>query len=230
MTSVQIPFRHPTTVLTAGPTGCGKTQFLLRLIAAKAIQPPPERIVCVYGEWQDAYDDLRNITQKLSAQLQFIHNPNAEEMEKLYESFNSRTRNLLIIDDQMANTQIKSDQGSSITKLFTQGSHHRNLTIIYIVQNIFNQSKEMRNVSLNSHYLVLFKNPRDKTQARTLGQQMFPSHPGFLLAAYEDAIKGKYGYLLIDLHPSSEDSVRIRTHIFDSSSTIYQPPVPIKGL
>jgi hypothetical protein len=27
--------------------------------------------------------------------------------------------------------------------------HHRNLSIIYIVQNIFHQSKEMRNISLN---------------------------------------------------------------------------------
>jgi cellulose biosynthesis protein BcsQ len=130
----------------------------------------------------------------------------------------------------MANSQIKSDQGSSITKLFAQGSHHRNLTIIYIVQNIFNQSKEMRNVSLNSHYLVLFKNPRDKTQARTLGQQMFPSNPGFLLAAYEDAVKQRYGYLLIDLHPSSDDRLRVRTGIFDKATTVYQPALPIKTM
>ena len=31
---------------------------------------------------------------------------------------------------------------------FTKGSHHRNLSIIYIVQNIFHQGKEMRNISL----------------------------------------------------------------------------------
>lgn len=229
MPSIQVPLQHPTTVLSAGPTGCGKTQFLLKLIAAGGIQPPPERIVCVYGEWQDAYDRLREIAQKLRATVQFIHNPNSEEMAQLYESFNPRTRNLLIIDDQMANSQIKSDQGSSITKLFTQGSHHRNLTIIYIVQNIFNQSKEMRSVSLNSHYLVLFKNPRDKTQARTLGQQMFPSQPGFLLSAYEDAVKQRYGYLLVDLHPSSEDGVRVRTGIFDKHTTVYLPPTPIKA-
>jgi len=228
MTTVEIPLIHPTTVLIAGPTGCGKTQFLLRLLAERAVQRPPERIVCVYGEWQPAYNKIQEIARKQSAKLQFIHNPNAEVLANLYDSFNSNTRNLLIIDDQMSNNDIKSDQGSSITKLFTQGSHHRNLTIIYIVQNIFNQSKEMRNVSLNSHYLVLFKNPRDKTQARTLGQQMFPSHPGFLLQAYEDAMKQKYGYLLVDLHPASDDSTQIRTRIFGETH-VYRPLTPIKG-
>ena len=228
MTSIQVPLRHPTTVLSAGPTGCGKTQFLLKLIAEGGIQPPPQRIVCVYGEWQPAYDELRKIAAKLGANIQFVHNPDSDAMAQLYESFNTHTRNLLIIDDQMANSQIKSDQGSSITKLFAQGSHHRNLTIIYIVQNIFNQSKEMRNVNLNSHYLVLFKNPRDKTQARTLGQQMYPSNPGFLLTAYEDAVKQRYGYLLVDLHPSSDDRLRVRSGIFDKATTVYQPVTPIK--
>ncbi len=182
----------------------------------------------MYGEWQEAYDKLRIIAErKLKANIQFIHNPDAVGMAQLYDSFRPRTRNLLIMDDQMGNSQIKSDQGGSITKLFTQGSHHRNLTIIYIVQNVFNQSKEMRNVSLNSHYLVLFKNPRDKTQARILGQQMFPMEPGFLSAAYEDAIRRKFGYLLIDLHPSSDDATRVRTDIF-GSTVVYQPAKPIK--
>lgn len=231
MQSIQVPLRHPTTILSAGPTGCGKTQFLLRLIAMGGIQPMPQRIVCVYGEWQGAYDELRRIAKSIPAVIEFIHNPDSEAMGQLYESFKVSTRNLLIIDDQMANSQIKNDQGGSITKLFTQGSHHRNLTIIYIVQNIFNQSKEMRNVSLNSHYLVLFKNPRDKTQARTLGQQMYPTNPGFLLDAYEDAVKTQYGYLLIDLHPSSDDSFRVRSNIFDKSlgTTIYKPTMPIKA-
>ena len=230
MTSVQVPLRHQTTVLCAGPTGCGKTQFLLRLIAEGGIQPSPQRIICVYGEWQPAYDKLREIAKKLRATIQFVHNPDSEAMAQLYESFSPSTRNLLIIDDQMANTQIKGDQGNSITKLFAQGSHHRNLTIIYIVQNIFNQSKEMRNVNLNSHYLVLFKNPRDKTQARTLGQQMYPTNPAFLLDAYEDAVKTRYGYLLIDLHPSSDDRLRVRTEIFDKTTTVYQPLMPIKSV
>lgn len=227
MTSIQLPFKHPTTMLTAGPTGCGKTQFLLKLIEQRAFQPPPQRIVCVYGEWQDAYDKLRLIASRLGSRLEFIHNPDADGMAALYESFDAKTRNLLILDDQMANPNIRRNQGGGLTKLFAQGSHHRNLSIIYIVQNVFNQSPEMRNVSLNSHYLVLFKNARDKTQVRTIGQQMFPTQPKFLVSAFDDATNRPYGYLVLDMHPSSSDDHRVRTDIFGTNTTVYKPDASI---
>ena len=51
--------------------------------------------------------------------------------------------------------------GSSCKKtnvdLSTRERHHRNLSVIYVAQNIFHQGKEMRNISLNAHYIVLFK-------------------------------------------------------------------------
>jgi hypothetical protein len=69
-------------------------------------------------------------------------------------------RTLIVLDDLMA----QSGKDKRISDLFTKGSHHRNLSIIYIVQNIFHQGKEMRNTSLNAHYIVLFKSPRDKSK------------------------------------------------------------------
>ena len=45
-----------------------------------------------------------------------------------------------------------------IVNLFTSGSHHRNLSMIYIMQNLFHQGKGSRTISLNGHYLVLLKN------------------------------------------------------------------------
>jgi hypothetical protein len=223
---MQIPFQHPTTVLIAGPTSCGKTHFLLQLLGHGAIQPAPQRVVCVYGEWQSAYDQLRNVGSRIRAKVDFVRNPTPESMAELYETFNPAVRNLIILDDQMTNSKIGNCDGG-LTKLFAQGSHHRNLTVIYIVQNLFNQSREMRNVSLNSHYMVLFKNARDKTQVRTLGQQMYPSDSHFLLRAFEDATRKPHGYLVIDLHPSSEDALRIRTDILNASTIIYQPAKPI---
>ena len=65
-----------------------------------------------------------------------------------------------MLDDQM----IDASKDKSIVNLFTRGSHHRNLSVIYIVQNLFYQEKDSRSISLNSHYLILFKNPRDKLQ------------------------------------------------------------------
>jgi hypothetical protein len=68
----------------------------------------------------------------------------------------------------------QSGKDKRISDLFTKGSHHRNLSIIYIVQNIFHQGKEMRNIRLNAHYIVLFKSPRDKQQISMLARQINP--------------------------------------------------------
>ena len=53
------------------------------------------------------------------------------------------TRNLIVLDDLMA----QSGEDKHIADIFTKGSHHRNLSVIYILQNIFHQGRETRNIS-----------------------------------------------------------------------------------
>lgn len=61
-----------------------------------------------------------------------------------------------------------SEMGDRVTRLCTKHSHHRNLSVMYIVQNpVRKKNKEQGTISLNSHYTVLFKNPRDAVQILT---------------------------------------------------------------
>ncbi|CAH3113803.1 unnamed protein product, partial [Porites lobata] len=82
--------------------------------------------------------------------------------------FDVNKRNLIVFDDQM----IDASKDKRIVNLFTRGSHHRNLSVIYIVQNLFHQGKGSRSISLNSHYLgnmddVLSRNDlRDDKKAK----------------------------------------------------------------
>ena len=56
-----------------------------------------------------------------------------------------------------------------ITDLFTEGSHHRNLSVVAINQNIYhNKDSTQRR---NCHYLILFNNPVNQ-QVISLGRQM----------------------------------------------------------
>ena len=130
--------------------------------------------------------------------------------------FKPSETNLLVIDDLM--TRCHSDE--RLKRLFSVGSHHRNLSIIFIVHNLFHQGKEMRTLSLNSHYLILFKNPRDSSQIVTLARQMYPGKSKFLQEAFQDATKVAHGYLLIDLKPETDDKLRVRTNILDSEPQI----------
>ena len=77
----------------------------------------------------------------------------------------------MVIDDQMTD----AGEDKRIVNLFTGGSHHRNLSVIYFVQNLFHQGRGSRSISLNSDYLILFKNLRDKLQILTVAKQMHPA-------------------------------------------------------
>ena len=106
--------------------------------------------------------------------------------------------------------------------LFTRDSHHRNLRVIYIVQNLLHQGKGNRSMNLNSHYLVLFKNPQDKLQILTLARQMYPGQTDFFLNQYEEAVKRPFGYLLIDLKTTTQDNCRLRTNVLPSEEGFNQ--------
>ena len=88
-------------------------------------------------------------------------------------------------------------KGRSDADLVTKGSHHRNFLVICIVQNIFHQRKEMRNISLNAHYIALFKSLRDKQQISILARQINPEGVQEFIKSYKKATNRPPGYLLL---------------------------------
>ena len=191
---------HPFTCIVSGPSGCGKSSLVKAILQHDVINPLPDHILWLYAEDQPLYQSMKNV--------EFIQGI-PDDLETRFER---RHNNVLILDDLM--TQCHSDE--RLTRLFSVGSHHKNLSIIFIIHNLFHYGKEMRTVSLNSHYIILFKNPRDRLQISTLARQMYPGQSQFLIEAFHDATKEAYGYLIIDLKPTTADKLRIRTGILPS--------------
>ena len=81
-----------------------------------------------------------------------------------YSSDNEK-RKLLILDEL-----ILESSSDVILDLFTDGSHHKNISVIFVTQNVFHKGKVERDISLNTKYLVLFKNPRDRAQIQHLAR------------------------------------------------------------
>ena len=118
------------------------------------------------------------------------------------------------------------EKDAVIAKLFMIMSHHGNLGVIYIVRNLFHQSKDHRTVSLNARYLVLTKNVRDASQVIHLAKQLYPSNTKFFQQAYQLATKEPYTYLFVDLTPICPDAIRLRSGIFPTDiHYVYQPRV-----
>ena len=77
-----------------------------------------------------------------------------------------------------------------------------------------------RTMSLNSHYLVLFKHPRDQQQVMTLARQMYPGNSQHFMDHYKAATDKPYGYLVIDLKPNTSDDQRLRANVLENIPTI----------
>ena len=152
---------HPFSMLVAGPRGAGKSEFVKQLLSLKRfiMTNPPERIVWLYGRHQP--DLFRSLTQEIPY-IEFYEGlpTNIEVM------FDRSKRNICIIDDLM-----QSASGNQLVKnLFTNG-RHLNLSVVFISQNLFYAGKKCRTISLNSTYIVVFKNPRDQSQIRHLAER-----------------------------------------------------------
>ena len=191
----------------AGATGSGKSVFTRGLIqdAARWIHPAPDRIVWCYGEWQPLYNTMPSVD---------FH----EGVPDL-QMFDPSVKTVVVVDDLMA------ESDGRVTALFTKGSHHRNVSVVYIVQNLFHKGKDHRTISLNAQYLVVFKNPRDASQINHIAKQMYPGHTTFVRESFEDATKEPHGYLLIDLKQATPDHLRLRTHVTSDIQVVYMRKV-----
>ena len=109
---------------------------------------------------------------------------------------------------------MQSASGNQLVEnLFTNG-RHLNPSVVFVSQNLFYRGQKCRTISLNSTYVVVFKNLRDQTQIRHVACQIFPSNPKFLQATSEEETKDPYLYLFLDFHPNSPEFARVHGNIF----------------
>ena len=200
-----LPLMTGSKILVSGPSGAGKSEFVYRVInhSANLFNTPVKEIYFFYSIHQQGFSAYGD-------QVTFIEGlPSLDFLQNLSES----SHKLVIIDDQ----QIEACNSSIIADIFTKYSHHRNISVILVLQNLFHQGKHSRDISLNTNYFVLFKNPRDINQIKVLGNQLGLGKG--LETVYKEVTKQPYSYLLIDLTPSVEFNHMLRSDIFPNQHT-----------
>ncbi|GFX01607.1 uncharacterized protein TNCV_3971071 [Trichonephila clavipes] len=173
-----------------GPSQSGKTHLVRKLISGQVYEVPIKKTVWCYKIFQQWFHEEKNI--KFIAGL-----PTEDE-----------NLQLLIIDDLM------NSLTNDIVQMFTVGSHHKNFSIILITQNLFPRIRVARDISLNAHYIILFRNNRDRSQIACFGRQVFPDRSKFFMDAYKKATAEKYQYLLVDCFPTTYEELRLRQSLF----------------
>lgn len=214
-------FSCPFSAVIAGPSGCGKSSLVAQLIAqSDEMFGPNAKFYWFYGSYQPLFTELK---KKFGDKVQFIEGvPTIEMIDKIASQRIANEPITLLLDDLMSSC-VNSE---TIANIFTKDSHHRQLCVFLLCQNLFVQGKFSRTISLNSHYLFLFSNPRDRAQIRHLSYQMYPDNPKFLTAAYRDATcNNGYSYLFLDLKQDTPDDLRVKTKILpsDEVNIVYCP-------
>ena len=198
--------KPPCNIMICGPSQSGKTTFLRNLLKYKQdmfVQPPKKVVYCYGSQWQPIFNVLEQ-----EHDVDFIQGiPEGD----IGQSFQLRDKPGLIILDDLMNDAKQSD---NVVDLFTKGTHNHDVSCIFICQNPFPGGKHGRTISLNTHYVVLFKNPRDSRGVRSLMEQAFPANLNYAMDSYAQAINDKpFSYLFLDLHQQTPDDYRLRTNV-----------------
>jgi len=187
-----LKFKYPFTSIVSGPTGSGKWTFCISLLQNR-------KLLCTEQEFNGGifwcFGDRTAVPDRSLSEL----NNTIRVHKGVPENFENKNGKpcLIILDDLLDVAYSKE-----VCNLFTKGSHHRNISVILITQNLFHQANYCREISLNAKYLVLLKNVRDNQKFMCLARQVQ------LYKVYLEAIKN------LDFAQDTDDRLRFRTHIF----------------
>jgi hypothetical protein len=118
---------------------------------------------------------------------------------------------MIVLDDLMSTAAMDP----RINDLFTEGSHHQNLTVIALNQNMyFGKDPTQRR---NCHVLV--KNPIDRQPIAMLGRQMYPGRAHDILLKFKEVTKEPYSYLVVDLKPETPEWRRLCSNVFEEEAS-----------
>ena len=202
-TKLEKPFR----IQVGGGSGCGKTTLVKQLVDNNHFSSPFDKIIYLYPNYLvDSPIEFDQIVEYRSDLDDIAH----------YSSLPKNS--LIIIDDLM----LECGKSDDIMKLFSVVARKRELSIIFIVQNIYDTGRQFRNIRLNSTGFFLFKfyasNDTNKRLLRDLGLTSFVSKHQ-LAEIYERP----FAYIFVNIHPARQNQfVSITGNIFDNYYSIYK--------
>ena len=195
------PFR----LIVSGASGSGKTELVRKMIHEGYFGNLRDIHYC-YPEYLTAIPAVFDVPVQYHSGLLSL-----SDIKDLEDGC------LLIIDDLM----LETSASESIAKLFTVCARKRGISVILLVQNIYQQGKHFRNIRLNATAIIMFKfragQDVNKRLLRDLGLQHMISADQL-----QSTLEEKYSFILFDLHPSRHsDFGCVRSNIFSENFRVF---------
>ena len=192
----------------SGPSRCGKTFFVSELLENinSFAKKPPSTIVYVYKVWQTKFDEMKSIVHMFIKDNENVVN----QIKRL-----ARGQSIFVIFDDLLNSSSLPD----ISNLFTVDGRHMNMSMAFLTQRMFVNNEHFRQISQNCDYFVIFKNPRNSSEIRTLAQQITPGSLD-LVDIYINATQKPFSYLFINLTQECPPKGKYLSSLFDTDHKI----------
>ena len=208
MESYDIRLKENFKLFISGPSRCGKTFFVAELLEniENFAKVPPTTIIYVYKVWQPKFDEMRSLVHVFLEDCDSV-------VAKIQEKATGQP--ILVVFDDLINSKSLVD----IATLFTVDGRHMNMSLIFLTQRLFVNNEHFRQISQNSDYFAIFKNPRNSSEIRTLAQQLTPGSLD-LIHIYMEATKDPFSYLFINLTQECQPQVKYLSKLFDSDNSL----------
>ena len=196
-----------------GPAGSGKTRLIGRMSVSqeKIFSPSFDRIIYFYKHYQQNYGTILMDCQSKHVEIEVIQ---GSEWNFSQKAESQKKRILLLLDDLFD----EAAQSEDFLALVVAG-RHRNVHLMVLRHNLFQQTKKSKTIDLNVTQIVLFNSPRDSEQIGVLGCQLGERQA--TLEAYKRATQKPFGHLMIDLDVRSSKSLRYSSNCFGDVPSIF---------
>ena len=204
-TVINCALKAPFKLVLIAPSGAGKSTLVLNMLHCvnKNINTLINRVFYVYKHDQPIYSEF----SKSHPGVEFLN-----DIDRLDTLVDGSEPTLLILDDyqQYFTTKAGSEY---LTDWFTKKSRHLNCSIIVLLHNAY--ADNLRTVSINATYTIIFDFVRDRSTIKHLAYQLYPNSSKQLVEAYLDAVSSsRRGFLFLDHHPDTFEKNRVRNFLY----------------
>ena len=220
---IQVPF----TMCISGPTMSGKSSLIKKLIQHRDLMFTETFHRIVYctpdslGLRSNTYfDELKS----LFPTIELVHG--LPSISKLSLDINNSLASLIIVDDLMTEFL----DSSEMLSLVSVGTHHHNISCIFVLQSYFFKSKWGKAIQRNATYKLFLMNRMDRREMRNISLEIAPNCPSFMESNF-NFLHQKFPpynqYILVDGHFASKiPALYVRSCIFpDNDDKIIRPIV-----
>lgn len=220
--TILLPMKGASSLGVFGPPYSGKSYLVRKILenADKMYEKKVSHVLYCYGIYLQEFESMKKTINNLTIHEGLPDENLVSRMSKNGDHF------IIVLDD----LQESLNRSKEAALLFTKGCHHNGFSLIYMGHNLYGAGQFSRLISLNVHYMIIFRSNRDRAQIAHLARQLMggkgQGKSDYFMKAYELAISEPHGFLFVDNHPSTVDEkYRLRSHILPESqpTIIYTP-------